>query len=56
MQAEGVIDRLAQAFYDGNLAARIDGGSEYDFLKQIYWQMLRAGKRQEHSAGVQMLE
>ena len=56
MQAKGMIDRLAESFDDGDFAPRIDGGAEDDFLKKIDGKMLGAGKGQEQTAGIEMLE
>ena len=56
MQANGMIDRLAEPLDHGDFATGIDGGAEDDFLKQIDRKMLGAGERQKKAAWVEMLE
>jgi len=56
MKAYGVIDGLTKTFDDADLASRVHGSAEYDFLKQVGGEMLGARKSQKITAGVKMFQ
>lgn len=56
VQAKRVIERLAQSLDNGGLSLRIHCGAEDDLLEKVDGKMLRAGKCQEYSSGIEMLE
>ena len=49
-----MIDGRAEPAQDRGAAPGIDGSAEDNFLKKLGGQVLRAGKCQQDSAGVQM--
>jgi hypothetical protein len=54
MQANRVVDGLAESLEDGDFARRVDGGTENDLLEQIDGEMLGTGEGKKQAARPQV--